>query len=277
MRYFTHYWSNQWLEQAAGLEGQPLDHTAGNLFHKRDVQSGDYVYVISVKEGQLYLIGGLQVERICNFQEAQAERDYPVWEADDHILAKEGSETAMSFGQMVPMDVVINLRLLSGAKEVGPKFTKKNRLDQQTFRGVRELTAESAQTFEDLLKDHPLPIPTDEDQSSFVEGALVYRYHRLHERSSSVVAKRKRDARKKNQDLKCEICGFSFLETYGELGRGFIEAHHTTPLREAVENVETRPEDLTLVCSNCHRMLHRKRPWLSMKKLRDLIKTGKST
>ncbi|MDJ1631928.1 hypothetical protein QNN00_22945 [Bacillus velezensis] len=29
--------------------------------------------------------------------------------------------------------------------------------------------------------------------------------------------------------------------------------------------------DLILVCSNCHRMLHRKRPWPTIKELRQIL------
>jgi hypothetical protein len=40
--------------------------------------------------------------------------------------------------------------------------------------------------------------------------------------------------------------------------------------------VPTRVEDLVLVCANCHRIIHRKRPWLSIGELRTLsfAKTG---
>ncbi len=34
---------------------------------------------------------------------------------------------------------------------------------------------------------------------------------------------------------------------------------------------ETKPEDITMVCANCHRMLHRKRPWLTIDELTKLI------
>ncbi|MDP6032209.1 MAG: HNH endonuclease [Alphaproteobacteria bacterium] len=33
----------------------------------------------------------------------------------------------------------------------------------------------------------------------------------------------------------------------------------------------TKLSDLVLLCSNCHRMVHRKRPWLTVRELRELI------
>jgi 5-methylcytosine-specific restriction protein A len=31
---------------------------------------------------------------------------------------------------------------------------------------------------------------------------------------------------------------------------------------------------LELVCSNCHRMIHRRRPWLTIEQLRSILKPG---
>jgi putative restriction endonuclease len=33
----------------------------------------------------------------------------------------------------------------------------------------------------------------------------------------------------------------------------------------------TKVDDLALVCANCHRMLHRRRPWLNPADLRNLL------
>lgn len=72
---------------------------------------------------------------------------------------------------------------------------------------------------------------------------------------------------------KCQACGFDFEEVYGELGRGFIEVHHVRPLHSLDGEVEVDPEtDLVCLCSNCHRMVHRKRgEVLSVKELASLI------
>lgn len=59
--------------------------------------------------------------------------------------------------------------------------------------------------------------------------------------------------------LDCMACGFSFQKTYGDLGKGFIEVHHVVPLSE-LERTETDPRtDLVVLCSNCHRMVHRRK------------------
>ncbi|MGG2066931.1 HNH endonuclease [Bacillus sp. S14(2024)] len=113
-----------------------------------------------------------------------------------------------------------------------------------------------------------------DEEEEFPEGQVLYRLHKQRERNSSVVKKKKQLALEGN-NLKCEICEFDFFKTYGDLGKGYMECHHTIPVSEYKENTRTKLNDLVLVCSNCHRMLHRKRPWLSKVQLKNLLKNKK--
>lgn len=59
-------------------------------------------------------------------------------------------------------------------------------------------------------------------------------------------------------------------------GRQYIECHHHNPLSERSENewlneVKTTIKDVDIVCSNCHRMLHRKRPALKVDYLKKQL------
>lgn len=109
-----------------------------------------------------------------------------------------------------------------------------------------------------------------------LEGDKVIKMHIQQEitnRNSKVV----KDAKtlgllSNNGRLKCECCNFDFVESYGELGSEFIECHHKIPLSKG-ERL-TSPEDLALVCPNCHRMLHRKLEngeYHSVESLKELI------
>jgi 5-methylcytosine-specific restriction protein A len=71
--------------------------------------------------------------------------------------------------------------------------------------------------------------------------------------------------------LMCEVCEFDFHAAYGDLGYGFMECHHIVPLCELEESSLVRLDDLALVCSNCHSMLHCARPWRSIAQLRACI------
>lgn len=109
-------------------------------------------------------------------------------------------------------------------------------------------------------------------RSGFPEGKLKERLHLSRERNRTLVLEAKRSAQNRDGCLKCACCDFDFFATYGEVGKGFIEAHHTKPVSTLHENgEETSIEDIALVCSNCHRMLHRKRPWLEMNELFKLL------
>ncbi|RME44545.1 MAG: HNH endonuclease, partial [Chloroflexi bacterium] len=58
---------------------------------------------------------------------------------------------------------------------------------------------------------------------------------------------------------------------YGELGKGFIHVHHVIPLSEIDSRYEVDPiNDLCPVCPNCHAMIHREEPPLTIKQLREI-------
>ena len=70
---------------------------------------------------------------------------------------------------------------------------------------------------------------------------------------------------------KCAVCRFSFEEEYGPLGEDFIHVHHIVPLATIGEQYEIDPaKDLRPVCPNCHAMLHKKNPPLSIDELKYL-------
>lgn len=100
------------------------------------------------------------------------------------------------------------------------------------------------------------------------EGKELFRQHRVRERDSSLTFEKKLAAIKRG-NLKCEVCLFSFQDTFDQ---DYIECHHKIPIYKG-ERI-TKLEDLVLVCSNCHRMLHRKinGDFLTIEQLRKLIK-----
>lgn len=118
-----------------------------------------------------------------------------------------------------------------------------------------------------VLKDDE----SDLEEAEFPEGRASYRRHLRRERCSNLVKQAKARARREGR-LFCWVCTFDFAKRYGKHGEGFIEAHHTVPVNELPESGgETKISDLAMVCSNCHRMLHRRRPWLTMSELGDLL------
>ena len=76
---------------------------------------------------------------------------------------------------------------------------------------------------------------------------------------------------------KCLACDFDFSEKYGVLGNQFIHIHHLTLLstREG-EHTADPVRDLVPVCANCHAMLHRQTPPLTISELREIMERIKS-
>lgn len=110
-----------------------------------------------------------------------------------------------------------------------------------------------------------------EDDEGFPEGKLKLKQHLVRERNPEVIKLAKERYLAEHGKLICEVCEFDFKARYGDIGEGYIEGHHTKPISEMAENEETKVEDIALVCANCHRMLHRKRPWLTINELKQLL------
>ena len=114
------------------------------------------------------------------------------------------------------------------------------------------------------------------ENEMFPEGRRIERLHKARERSSRLVALAKEKHSNANGGtLPCEVCGFDFREKYGDRGTHFIEAHHKVPLKklDKLISTETMVKDLAMVCSNCHRMLHRN-PQASIEGLRRTLRTS---
>ena len=103
------------------------------------------------------------------------------------------------------------------------------------------------------------------------EGRILTRLHRVRERSGSLARRKKQQVLDEAGVLLCEACGFDFASFYGDRGRGFAECHHKIPLSELLPDQPTRLQDLAIVCANCHRMIHRSRPWLTVSEVRGLV------
>ena len=115
----------------------------------------------------------------------------------------------------------------------------------------------------------------DDDDYEGREGKLLTRVHKYRERDSKIVKKKKEQVLKNTGKLECNGCGFNFSVNYGERGEGFIECHHIKPVSKIEKNEKTKLVDLILLCSNCHRMVHRKKPWLNLEDLTKIILKNK--
>jgi len=103
----------------------------------------------------------------------------------------------------------------------------------------------------------PLAQVASEFPDGLREGGKRLVLHWKIERSPELARRKKESVQREVGCLACECCGFDFVSFYGWVGEGFIEVHHRQPLHTLTEVTVTTLEDLAVVCSNCHRMLHR--------------------
>lgn len=113
-------------------------------------------------------------------------------------------------------------------------------------------------------------------EEEIIEGRRLLKLHKVRERKPQIVSRKKKSVLKVTGCLLCEACGFDFATVYGKLGQGFAECHHRSPLADYDEEAPTLLEDLAIVCANCHRMLHRRRPMMKVEDLRAVILQGRA-
>ncbi|WP_127544847.1 HNH endonuclease [Paenibacillus amylolyticus] len=136
------------------------------------------------------------------------------------------------------------------------------------FSNKKELEIVSKIIIDNIQTD----ISLAEEDDEFPEGNIIYRVHKLRERNTTEIKKLK-EQKEKDGELFCEVCGFDFYKYYGEIGKGYIECHHDVPLSYYGDQTKgTKFSDLKLVCSNCHKILHRRRPWMKVHELRELLR-----
>ena len=111
-----------------------------------------------------------------------------------------------------------------------------------------------------------LPEEVD-DSNQYPEGALKTVVVNAYERN--------RDARVKCLEYhgyECAVCSFDFEKVYGSLGEQYIHVHHRIPLGEVKKEYNLDPiEDLVPVCPNCHAMIHRAKPALTVDEVRIIL------
>lgn len=115
-----------------------------------------------------------------------------------------------------------------------------------------------------------------DENETIIEGQQRERKSKSYKRSA-----RLRDAAidyyMEDGKINCAVCGFNFGDIYGELGKGYIEIHHIEPVfaydEDGVEQtIKEALENVAPLCSNCHRMIHRKKgEILELEELKRLL------
>jgi len=146
--------------------------------------------------------------------------------------------------------------------------------------GVRPITQEIYQRIQSLASltepvDSGVRAPTNdnaqglpESLESGVEGHPGMRVVSTYERDPKL-----REAAIRIHGTTCVVCGFNFAEVYGQHGAGYVQVHHLVPLADGRETrIVKAKTDLTVLCANCHVMVHRyRKKTLTIEQLKALI------
>lgn len=154
---------------------------------------------------------------------------------------------------------------------VGYLNSKKHPLSEVEKRNRKKNTptgnsSSSSPTSSTTSTPEPVKVPEPEPESyDKLEGAkhqdTVTRYERDRGNRKACIA---------HYGYVCQVCGMNFEETYGELGKEFIEVHHLHPVAQGERQVNPI-EDLIPLCSNCHSMIHRMNDVGEWKRLKNII------
>lgn len=211
---------------------------------------------------------------IIDFQQALAEgKEYIAIISDaantqqiNHIgLIKEISyendagETRVIFSKVLAVEEVIfktDIRLSSG-KNIDPGFIRPYAICETPDFNVNH----SSETVASEMTN---------DEFSQLEGWLSWENRQIRNRNRFIVDEKRNHHLRTHGNLRCEVCDFSFIDKYGFV-KEFMDVHHKTLISNSDGEIETRLSDLAIVCPNCHRSLHTKKPPFSIDELKSIL------
>jgi len=107
----------------------------------------------------------------------------------------------------------------------------------------------------------------DEIEQSFNEGKAKKVFVNIYERDHKAKIKCL-----EHYGYKCSACGVLLSDIYGEIAVNFIHVHHIIELASIKEEYIVDPvKDLRPLCPNCHSIIHRKTPAISIDELVALL------
>ncbi len=155
-RFWTCHWQFRYWRTDVNRENQPIRGSGGNRYTSRGIRGGcgHSAYIVSMSAGHLYLGGRMCVSRIVSRAEAVRIRGtdqlYPAdeWLIDD---TPEGGTPLHLLRRLAPDVTREIVCIMADGDERGLFFMDDDNLDVQATRGVRELTAASAELLDRII------------------------------------------------------------------------------------------------------------------------------
>ena len=180
---------------------------------------------------------------------------------DDHAFAESTGFDVLFESRRYPPKAVVGVALeVMTGQPFGP-YDFKGGLGSKCFRELNRLG------FVIIRKGDSEIYPDELPEQTYVEGAVLRVFVNRYERDPAA-----RAACIAAHGLRCRVCEVDLKERYGEIAAGFIHVHHLRPIAQACGIVSVDPiRDLAPVCPNCHAMLHRREPLLTIEELRSIM------
>ena len=110
------------------------------------------------------------------------------------------------------------------------------------------------------------------EEISGTEGRLLVRMHVYRERDRTLARRvRKHFRAMSGGQLLCHACGCVPIEMYGPSGESCMEAHHKVPIEQLQPDSVTVVGDMAMLCASCHRVVHSKKPCLTVERVNELV------
>lgn len=248
---------------------------AASNYLKR-VNPGDVMWIVTVHQHHLYLLGRLKVEFIVDDTSIAQDLVDPQpeeWQdADWYAISNKYAIEPMR--EIDITHLADKLRFNSRVSEMLEVI--EGRVDANQLTALRQLSAQSAQLLDDVwYNDAYSPqnvqdfLELFEDDEAYAEGRTVLRTVKQRQRSRRLVSEAKSKFRTLHEGrLFCEVCGFDFDNAYGI---DYIEAHHTEQIASLEEETLNTTEAVVMLCANCHRAAHTRTPPYSVEELRAMM------
>lgn len=248
---------------------------AASKYLKR-VKPGDVLWIVTVHQHRLYLLGRLKVEFVVDDTAIAQELVDPQpeqWEdADWYAISNKYAVEPMR--EINITHIADKLRFNSRASEM--LDIVEGRVDANQLTTLRQLSITSAQLLDDVWYNEAYTpqsiqdfLELTEDDIAYSEGKVVVRTVKQRQRSRKLVSDAKSQFRETHAGrLFCEVCGFDYEVAYGV---EYIEAHHTEPLSSLSDETENTTESVVLLCANCHRVAHNRTPPYSIEELKSML------
>lgn len=153
-------------------------------------------------------------------------------------------------------EIVINIAKKRRPEVDFSRYVKVSKEREEYTKAIEEDSEENIDKRLEDLKSKDLGV---------LEGEKEFREVIWRKRNRSII-----EQAKSKSDYTCEVCGFNFEKKYGSVGLEYILAHHLKPIKRREKPEKTRLSDISIVCDNCHRMLHKRDPPYTLEELKKM-------